>query len=712
MKKYLAFISYRHDKYDKAVASRLHRRLELFHLPSGNPYSKRKKLFRDEEELPTSSNLGDDIHSALSESEYLIVICSPRFPVSKWCRKEIEFFVADGRKDRILPVLIEGSEETSIPDIIKDIPAAADLRSNSVSPSEAPCQLQNLNKAIDRIVPSLLSRMTGIQEADIARAEFLHRLFWRGGIAIGIAGLLIGFAAYAKFTADRIRQNNAEIEAAAVMAENVRQTAEFERNNAILSTQKTVAFEAKKMLIAGEYNEAIRHLLQVISENDPDYPRVPEAMAVLRTAMSIPLASSLSEEKLADRFCDLVPFHSSEWFVFPGGWRCASVDGTAYFTQSLSAAIYKWDTATGELLWKCPAPPDNGGTAPPHTEFSADGKTIWRSYRNKTAIDRIDSDTGKILFTIDLNDNRGLSGNFITESMKSDIAVVSHNVGTHPANITHSTGKLITNGGSISYKEGLAIKIFVIDRSSGTLLWSMDGTQTEAEPEKLFFADISDNGNEICLLEWQEQHPETTLRYLVYDSETGREKSRKELQCLTVGAQICKVQKLEDMIDIVVRYNDDTNPHDEDLLWDPKTVSITGRIVSPLGMGGLNPGNNCFYLTKHESENTADWYYYSIVNDDGSIREPVSYDPNDFIKELIPEESLYSFGGRRVAVSGNTLYDFDTAEPLLYSDCFEVTPCNGAGCFHITNNISYSGMLYFRDDDTLIHRAYERLQEK
>lgn len=83
--RYDAFISYRHNARDQQIACTLLRLLESL------PLKNRPKLhiFRDREEFPTSSDLGNDIHKALEESEFLILICSPEYLQSKWCREEL-----------------------------------------------------------------------------------------------------------------------------------------------------------------------------------------------------------------------------------------------------------------------------------------------------------------------------------------------------------------------------------------------------------------------------------------------------------------------------------------------------------------------------------------------------------------------------------------------------------------------------------------------
>ena len=49
-------------------------------------------MFRDEDELPISSDLNSDIYTALDRSEFLIVVCTPETPKSMWVRREIEYF--------------------------------------------------------------------------------------------------------------------------------------------------------------------------------------------------------------------------------------------------------------------------------------------------------------------------------------------------------------------------------------------------------------------------------------------------------------------------------------------------------------------------------------------------------------------------------------------------------------------------------------------
>lgn len=111
-KEYFAFISY--QRKDEEWADRLRSKLEHYRLPS----SVRKQdaslpkeirpIFRDALEL-AGGVLAKEIETALQNSKYLIVICSPNSAKSPWVNKEIQTFIDLGREDRIIPFIIDGT---------------------------------------------------------------------------------------------------------------------------------------------------------------------------------------------------------------------------------------------------------------------------------------------------------------------------------------------------------------------------------------------------------------------------------------------------------------------------------------------------------------------------------------------------------------------------------------------------------------------------
>ena len=114
--KYDAFISYRRQGVDRKWAKWLQDRLERFVVPKKLQAPKKKlRVFRDDTELPASPDISHVIKRAISESEWLIVVCSPRTTQSDWVAAEIREFIKLGREDRILALLVEGEPDESFP---------------------------------------------------------------------------------------------------------------------------------------------------------------------------------------------------------------------------------------------------------------------------------------------------------------------------------------------------------------------------------------------------------------------------------------------------------------------------------------------------------------------------------------------------------------------------------------------------------------------
>ena len=97
--KYRAFISYSHR--DERWATWLHRALESYRLPrnlvgtkttTGEVPKRLRPVFRDRDDLSSASDLGGTVKQALSDSENLIVVCSPDAAKSHWVNEEIRQF--------------------------------------------------------------------------------------------------------------------------------------------------------------------------------------------------------------------------------------------------------------------------------------------------------------------------------------------------------------------------------------------------------------------------------------------------------------------------------------------------------------------------------------------------------------------------------------------------------------------------------------------
>jgi tetratricopeptide (TPR) repeat protein len=118
--KYRAFISYSHK--DEKWASWLHRALETFRVPKnivgettpmGTVPDRLGKVFRDREELASSTSLGAELTQALEDSACQIVICSPNAAASHWTNEEILTYKRLGREDRVFSLIVDGEPNAS-----------------------------------------------------------------------------------------------------------------------------------------------------------------------------------------------------------------------------------------------------------------------------------------------------------------------------------------------------------------------------------------------------------------------------------------------------------------------------------------------------------------------------------------------------------------------------------------------------------------------
>ena len=182
--KYDAFISYRHCDLDKYVAENLHKILETYDLPKNikeklNIQGKTfKRVFRDQDELPLSSNLEDPIIEALKDSKYLIVICSPRLKDSLWCKKEIETFKKLRGRKNIFCVLIEGEPKDSFPEevLYEEEKVNGKIKKKLVEPLAADVRGINKKEVLKKIKEEKLRLIAPMYNLDYDDLKQRHKL--------------------------------------------------------------------------------------------------------------------------------------------------------------------------------------------------------------------------------------------------------------------------------------------------------------------------------------------------------------------------------------------------------------------------------------------------------------------------------------------------------------------------------------------------------
>jgi WD40 repeat protein len=175
------------------IAKALHKQLESYPVPSSIKKSSGKSkvgvIFRDQDELPTSSDLGGGIREALAGSNWLIVICSRALPLSRWCMEEIDTFISLGKGDHILTLLIDGEPSEAFPPQLRFIetdgkrieiePLAADIRAANSKQMLKKLRIEKLR---------LLAPILGVRFDDLKQRAKERR---RKRIAVFTAGALL-----------------------------------------------------------------------------------------------------------------------------------------------------------------------------------------------------------------------------------------------------------------------------------------------------------------------------------------------------------------------------------------------------------------------------------------------------------------------------------------------------------------------------------------
>ena len=230
--KYCAFISYRHQSPDDVIAKALHTAIETYGVPAGiRKKTGKKKLgrvFRDQEELPLSANLGSDIETALDHSDWFIAICSPRYLESRWCLRELEYFMQKKGRDRVLAVLVEGEPETSFPEVLRFSMDEAGNRTE-VEPLAANLRGSDWKKKLKDEKLRLLAPMLSVTFDELKRRErqrAIRRTFTvSAAVLVAAAGLGV-FLAVNHARQERLRE---EAALQAAIAEEQRARAEEEQ---------------------------------------------------------------------------------------------------------------------------------------------------------------------------------------------------------------------------------------------------------------------------------------------------------------------------------------------------------------------------------------------------------------------------------------------------------------------------------------------------
>ena len=321
---YKAFISYRHLPLDIRMAKKLQRRVERFVIPKTLRKNGEKKIgqvFRDQDELPISSDLSSEIENALDHSEYLVVICTPETQKSQWVLREITYFLEHHDRDHILTVLADGRPEESFPDVLTKVLDAEGRVIKETEPLAANIVAESEIKR-DRLFQTeslrILAALIGCSYDDLYQREQRYRIK-RFAVSFGTATvILLGFIGL-------------------LLNRNRLISEELSRSQA--NESLALAHLAESEYKEGQYKEAVEHLVQALPSPGNERPYIASAERVLGDVLhpyvtgKLQIDQSIAQETRIDAVA-------------------VSEDGQWVATRDPDNVIRCFSTVSGELKWE------------------------------------------------------------------------------------------------------------------------------------------------------------------------------------------------------------------------------------------------------------------------------------------------------------------------------------------------------------------------
>lgn len=359
--RYYAFISYKRE--DEEWAKWLQHKLEHYKLPSNlngrtDLPKEIRPIFKDTSEL-NPGNLPQQIHDALEQSHYLIVICSPRSANSEWVNREVDTFIGMGRTDKIIPFIIEGSAFSKNPDTECFPQALRNL------PAEQEILGANINEmGRDAAAVKVVAQMFGLrfdelwQRYEREKKKKRNRIIVEGvTVLMAIVGVILWMQWQKQQTA---KENWEKME-----------------NNA-----RFVAKKALELVDQGDSFLAQRLLLDVLPNDlgKPDKPYTQEAEGALRYA--------------ATKKSTIFKNHGHAFIS-----ASFSPDGRRILSASKDGSIFVWNSDNGKLMLK----PDDQSGEPLSSCFSQDGRYFMCQtfFMGEITFWIWESDSGKLIRKIE-----------------------------------------------------------------------------------------------------------------------------------------------------------------------------------------------------------------------------------------------------------------------------------------------------------------------
>lgn len=342
--KYKAFISYRHIEPDMQAAEKLQKLLESYKPPKNIGKEKGNwRIFRDVSELQSSSDLSEDIKNAIETSEYLIVICSPKYTESKWCLQELSRFreLHNNSNDNIITLLVSGDPKESFPEEltyremtttnengeevkvkVEVEPLAANIKADSLKES-----MKKLNTEYLRIAAPLL----GCDFNDLFQREKRREAARRRRVFGTVSGVLSLITVISVASALTINKKNVQIK---------EQNKQIEMKNTDLLIENAghLAVESENLYKGNDLIPAIQKAVAALPADGEKKPVIAEAEYALSRELGMFSHQQIVPQIALKHDCAV------EQLSFMGeGKTIVSEDATG---------IYFWDAQSGELIRK------------------------------------------------------------------------------------------------------------------------------------------------------------------------------------------------------------------------------------------------------------------------------------------------------------------------------------------------------------------------
>ena len=327
---YKAFISYRHKPLDSSVAVKVQRAVEHYKVPKDLRYltggPKLGKVFRDEDELPLSSSLTDSIIYALDNSEFLIVVCSPDLPLSKWCEQEIRYFLSTHDRDHVLTVLAAGSSDESFSPLLLheydedgNITADTEPLAANISADTPRKRWSLFAKEKYRILASLI----GCAFDDLYRREQRYRRRRAAAFASAVTAIAVSFIGVL------INRN-------AVIRKNYEQAL---RNQSVY-----LASESERLLSEGDRLSAIALAVEALPSEEGERPLVSRAEYALAKSVNAYTANWYTERRSN--------YSINNALKHPGGVQSFMLsDSGMLVSLTRDNSVTAWNTENSSRSW-------------------------------------------------------------------------------------------------------------------------------------------------------------------------------------------------------------------------------------------------------------------------------------------------------------------------------------------------------------------------